>query len=523
VTAIEHGKRVGLLMAAATLLLGYLVARTDVFWADGLRYIAQAKAIDQGAWSRGLVGSVDHPAYPIAIAAVHRLKGGDRPRDWQTAAQVAAAIAGALLVIPTYLIALELFGESTAWLACVLIFSVPSNSHVLADALSESTFLLFFAFGLWAALRYLRAGAIGWLVLASALSVLAYLTRPEGLVLPAALFVTLVVLLFIPSLKLPAGRRMTGIVFLALGPILAAGPFVVLKGGISTKPSILRILGLAPGASAMSVERERPLDPGQNELTTAILGFKAMLRAVAGATTIPLLLLAPLGLAAGWTTVTRKRDWVFLGVVVCACALAMSRLHAMAGYCTPRHAMVVAWILMIAGAAGLNLVAAVLGSTLHRFARRRCSERAVEFGLRTALAAGCLALWAPGTLAKIDPGFAGYRQAGEWLATAGGGAERVIDPKGFALYYSERPGYTFANVNDWSHEPGVRWVVAHEALIFGPWEYSKAIRDVVGRRHPVRVFPLKPVRGVSKVYVYDLTTSPGTTALAPVDAIRTRR
>ena len=39
----------------------------------------------------------------------------------------------------------------------------------------------------------------------------------------------------------------------------------------------------------------------------------------------------------------------------------MMRLHAMSGYCTPRHAMVVSWILIPASAAGLNrLVSALL-------------------------------------------------------------------------------------------------------------------------------------------------------------------
>ncbi len=282
-----------------------------MFWADGLRYIAQAKAIDQGAWGRGLIGSVDHPAYPIAIAAVHRLIGGDSPREWQTAAQVAAAAAGVLLVIPTYLIALELFGGPIAWLACVLIFAAPANSHVLADALSESTFLLFFCFGLWAALRYMRAGALGWLALASFLCVLAYLTRPEGLVLAGALWVALWVLLFIPALRLPTRRGLQGIALLALLPIVAAGPFVVLKGGISTKPSIMRVIGLAPCANVMAVERERPLDPDQSELKTAYVAAKAMVRAVAGATTIPLLLLAPLGLSAGWSSVARSATGFF--------------------------------------------------------------------------------------------------------------------------------------------------------------------------------------------------------------------
>ena len=98
-----------LLIFAASALLWWLTAHTDVFFADGLRYIAQARAIDQGSWTQGLVRSVDHPIYPMAIAAVHRVLGGDRPRDWQTAAQVAAAISGVLLVIPIYLVSLEDF------------------------------------------------------------------------------------------------------------------------------------------------------------------------------------------------------------------------------------------------------------------------------------------------------------------------------------------------------------------------------------------------------------------------------
>ena len=57
-------------MTAASVLLGWLVARTEVFYADGIRYINQAKVIDQGAWERGLFRSVDHPVYPLAIVAL---------------------------------------------------------------------------------------------------------------------------------------------------------------------------------------------------------------------------------------------------------------------------------------------------------------------------------------------------------------------------------------------------------------------------------------------------------------------
>ena len=108
----QHFWRLGWMMIGATFLLGWLIAHTEILFTDGLRFIAQARTIDRGAWTQGLVRSVDHPVYPLAIAAVHRLIGGNSPHDWQMAAQLAAACAGVLLVIPIYLIALELFGSS---------------------------------------------------------------------------------------------------------------------------------------------------------------------------------------------------------------------------------------------------------------------------------------------------------------------------------------------------------------------------------------------------------------------------
>src|SRR5262245_47887102 len=107
-------------MAGAAGLLGWLAGHTAICYADGLRYMAQAQRIDRGAWAEGLVGSVDHPIYPLAVAAAHRLVGGEGPAAWQAAGQVAAVVAGVLLVVPVYLIALELFGPPTAWLACAL-------------------------------------------------------------------------------------------------------------------------------------------------------------------------------------------------------------------------------------------------------------------------------------------------------------------------------------------------------------------------------------------------------------------
>ena len=75
-TTAQHVRRLGLLIIGAAALLCWLAVHTDVFFADGLRYIAQARAIGHGAWTQGFVRSVDQPIYPMAIAAVHGRPGG---------------------------------------------------------------------------------------------------------------------------------------------------------------------------------------------------------------------------------------------------------------------------------------------------------------------------------------------------------------------------------------------------------------------------------------------------------------
>jgi 4-amino-4-deoxy-L-arabinose transferase-like glycosyltransferase len=510
-------------MLAAALLLGWLVVHTEIFFTDGLRYIAQARTIDRGSLTKGLLHSVDHPIYPLAIVAAHRMKGGDRPADWQQAAQLAAFFSGVLLVIPLYLISLELFGASRAWLACLFIYLVPFNGHVLADALSESTFLLFWAWGLWSSLKLLGTARLGWLFPIVIASALAYLTRPEGLVILLSLVATLVVLPFLRSLEFPAAQARWALCLLLFGGVAAAGPFMFLKGGISSKPSMSRLLGSAPRADAMAVERERPLEGTQSLPKTVLLAARAMVRAVARATTIPLLLLAPFGILAACATPSGRRYWLLLGIILGLCAFALMRVHMMAGYCTPRHAMVVAWILTLAGGAGLVQVIAVLGRLVGRLQVPRWAAPGIAPALMALALIFFILISAPALLAPIDSGFAGYRQAGEWLATARSPGERVIDPKGLALYYADEKGYTFARLTDGANDPNVRWLVAHDAFLRGPWDYCKLLRELVGGRRPTQTFPVNANRATSRVFVFDLAQPGDQTAQAPAPLRAPRR
>jgi 4-amino-4-deoxy-L-arabinose transferase-like glycosyltransferase len=508
----RHCRRLGLIIISASALLGWLTAHTEVLFADGLRYITQAKAIDQGAWMDGLVRPVDHPIYPLAIVAVHRAIGGHEPGDWQRAAQLAAAAAGVLGAVPTYFIALELFGPSAAWLACLMIYLVPFNGHLMADALSESSLLLFWSLALWASLRLLRTGQLMWLLSIVLCSVLAYLTRPEGLVVIVSLVLTLILMPLWPSLGHPDPYRRRAIGLLLAGSLAAAGPFMLMKGDISSKPSMKRLLGLAPAAGVMAVERERPLDPAQTPAKTAVLATRAMVRAVAAATSVPLLVLAPVGIAGSCSNVATRRIWLFLGIMLVLSASAMIRSHAVAGYCTPRHAVIVSWVLILAGGAGLEQVAGFLGIAMVRIPGNRWTVQQAGAAIKAVALGGALLVTGPALTAPIDSGFGGYRLAGKWLASRTSAGERVIDPKGLSLFYAGQPGYTFETLCDGSGDPAVRWLVAHDTLLCGPWDYCGLLRKLVGDRQPIKVFPERRVRGSCQVYVFDLRQAEDTTA-----------
>lgn len=515
-TPAQNAARIGPLMVLVAVLLGWLAAHTEILYADGLRYIHQAQVIDSGAWREGLLGAVDHPVYPLAIAATHRWIGGEGPLAWQRAAQMASVLAGILLVVPLYLVALELYGASSAWLACVLTFAVPLTGHVMADALSESTFLLFWTWGLWAGLRFLKAGRFAWLPLAIGFGALSYLSRPEGLLLPAALVTALLLMPLMHSTRLNWPRWWAAIAFLVIGAVGIVGPYIAIKGGLGTKPAIARLLGTAKSAPADAVERQRPLDPDQSIAKTYGVAAKAMFEAVRDAVSIPLLALWLVGIVAAWPPGERARMWLLLWIIAVATMLALVRLHATGGYCSPRHALVLALLVIPASANGLRWLLGSLripGEWLGLGEGRFTAGPAVWAVVLLAL----IAFQRRDLVRPINEGLGGYRQAGDWLAANAPGDARVADLSGWALFYSQHPGYTFANFHETAGDPQLRWVVAREAHLKGPWGYCEQLRQLVGDRAPVATFPANPTPGQTRVYVFDRMAPQAQAALAPGD------
>ncbi len=509
-------------MVLAAGLLHGLARRTEVMFADGLRYVAQAQAIAGGSWGAALARSADHPLYPFAIAVLHRLAGGSSPAAWQAEAQGAAVLGGVLLVIPIYLFAFELYGGQVAWLACVLTFLVPLISHVFADALAESTFLFFWTTGCWAALRFLRQGRMSWLAAAVGMAALAYLTRPEGLLLPLALVGTLFLMVLVPPARWPWQIWIRAVSFLLVGPLLLVGPYMAVKGGVGTKPAVGRLLGLAARSHALAVERERPLDPRQSTVTTYLIAGRSAFRSIAVAVPPPYLLLAILSFLSSGSRRGWSRPGLFLGCILGGWLLALIRLHATSGYCTPRHTLIFALPVIAAGAHGLNLLVNLLASRLVAPSAAREQAR-----VRVAALAACLgmlivvqgrALGAP-----INPGFRGYRQAGEWLATHTPHDARVLDLKGWALFYGGRSGYTFDELPAAERDHELSWVVAHDSLLMGPWFYCDTLRRTVGGRSPVQSFPPQKTPGIAQVHIFKVTGPPPRTASSSTSEIESRR
>jgi 4-amino-4-deoxy-L-arabinose transferase-like glycosyltransferase len=502
-TPLRHAVRVSLLVAATAILMAWELRHTEASFADGLRYIRQGEQIDRGAWRAGLIESIDHPLHPLGIVAAHAVVGGEGPVSWQRAAAALAFGCVVLLVIPLYLLARDAFGDQAAWLGCLLVMANPLVSSIVVNVLSESTFLLFWTWGLWAAVRFFREGRFHWLPLAIGFGILAYLARPEGMLLPLAMVLTLGILPFHHYTRINWPRWWRAVAFLVLGSLALAGPFVVFKGGPGTKPAIARVLGLAPVSPPDALERERPLPADQTTVRTYVLATNRLFRVLRGAVSIQLLPLVAIGLVMARPVPGRARSWLFFGVIVSASAIGLVRLHATGGYCTARHGLVPGMILILiaaSGAVGLMERISVSGKWLG------LAEQRLRLG--PAVWAALLAmLLLPSRLATFgnptDCPFTVYYEAGDWLARNTQKENQVLDLTDWSLYFSQRPGYRFAHVYEAITDPRVRWIVLRKPHLEGHWAYSRAVHALVGDREPVALVPADPRPGELQIRIYE--------------------
>ncbi|MFI5459031.1 MAG: glycosyltransferase family 39 protein [Isosphaerales bacterium] len=501
--SMKHLYRLILLLAGSMLLLGWVVKHMEPTTNIGLRYIRQAERIERGSWRDGLFQGIDHPLHPLGIAAAHRLFDGDGPGSWQRAALLFSFTCAVLLVVPIYLLTYELCGENTAWLAAALVTVNPLNGFDVVNVLSESSFMLWWSFGLWVTVRFLREGRFIWLPPAIGFGALAYLTRPEGMLLPVALAATLLILPLVRATRINWPRWWRALVFVLGGLLFLVGPYIAIKGGLGTKPGIARVLGLEEQSQPLALEREHPLPPDQTSFETYRLATARMLEAHAGAVTFPLLPFSLIGLLLAVRSRARVRAWLFLGIVLAVSAVALVRLHATGGYLTARHALVPGTILTLAAASGLTWLTSRIS-----IPGRWLGLAHEQFRPGPAVWAVLVALLLINpylrSLGPFLPGpFSVYHTTGEWLAQNTRADDEVLDLTDWSLYFSRRAGYRSADVYEAPADPKTRWIVVPKPIVEVDWHYRHLVGELIGGREAVALIPPDAGPNQMQIRIYD--------------------
>jgi len=503
VSMVDHVARVLIWMAIAAGVLLWTLRHSEAQLRDGLRSIELAQRIDAGAWREGLLGGIDHPLHPLGIVALHHLLGGEGPEWWQRAAVALGFASMVLLTIPLYLLGRELLGDRAAWLACALLPANPVIGSIVVNAISESTFLLAWTWGLWAAVKYLRDGRFAWLPTALGFGALAYLSRPEGLLLPASILATLALLPLHRATRINWPRWWAAVAFVAVGSVVAVGPYMAAKGRFVTRPGVARALGLQAQSPANALEREAPLDADQTTAQTYRLAIVRTLEALGANIPLALLAAAALGIFFARDGTIPARTWLFLGVVFSASLLALVRLYATAGYCSPRNALVPGILLILAAAKGLDWLMKTI-SFDGRFVGLP-GERLRPGAAVWALAVVPLILVPRlGEPVVSTPGpFNVYWDAGNWLSQAEPREGKALDLTDWSLYFSRREGLRFADLPTAATDPSIRWVVALGEQVDTPSTYSDALHNLIGDRPPIAALPAEPRPGQTQIRIYE--------------------
>src|SRR3990172_5556546 len=161
-------------------LFRFLLAGRDVVYPDSCLYLSYAKSILTGKFSFNFSGGVETvlpPLYSLSDAVFTFLTG-----NFETAGVLVSAIAGALLIVPVFYLAKDIYNETAAWISSVLVFLSPVFIHWSGAMLTESLFITLFISGIALGWHALERRSKLFILLSGIFVGLAYMTRVIGLV-----------------------------------------------------------------------------------------------------------------------------------------------------------------------------------------------------------------------------------------------------------------------------------------------------------------------------------------------------
>ena len=463
------------LLAVLTLgLRGIQLATTEVTARDSIGYIHIAWRLEHYNWRQVIPDIPQHPGYPFAVLAAslpaRLLFPNDLPYAMQLAAQLASAAASILLVAPLYWLGVQLFNRRIAFGAVLLFQCLPCSGRILADGLSEGVFLLFAVTALATALHSLRTGSLLGFAVTGAASGLAYLTRPEGLIIPAAAGLTLLAMQAFARWRRPWLRVLAFGVVMTAAVLTIGGPFMILIGGLTNKNSANAMMKDA-AAEATPPAQDGVADGPilavwwQGDVNGAsgryLWGLTTLAEVLSKAFFFVLWIPALIGLICFHRRIrTDPGAWMVL--LVCAVlGCLLYRVAVRMGYLSDRHTILIL-------ACGLLWTAAAVdgaGQVLARFLASGRPALAAKWWADGRAWAVCLLLVAAcaplvRTLEPLHGDRVGFRAAGYWLRDHARPDETIFDPFGWAGYYAGR-----------YFRPEADHYFREEDFPAGPWNY----------------------------------------------------
>ncbi len=461
------------------------------------------------------------PGFPLAVWAVdvalQRVSSRPAPDRVLLAAQLANAIAAALLVIPTYLIGRMLFTRNVGFAAALLFQVLPVPLRITSDGLTEGVYLLATGVSIMLAVRAVRRPGIGAFLLCGLATGASYLVRPEGLMVAAG---PGAVILYMGVSRLwPRDAAFGRFVALCVGVLLVSVPYMALIGKLTNKPTGTYLNPAGPpsaplfksgpaefsgrtvtGAALFAEWWNQERDAGKSRQLWALQAVFKEVSKSANYVVWPLALFAVLALRRKFAT--EPGLWVLVILVVCNLAL-LVYLAARVGYVSERHTVLLTMLACQLAAGGLPLLAAALGQLLPRV--ERLGVRITAASLLAALVAASL----PFALKPMHPQREGHRRAGLWIANHITDNDAMIDPYNWAEWYAGRTlyrtswnppksknNYVVLENDEVKNSPHSRLPVLPEAKAFKDHPTSKVVywwpENVPQREATVFVYRLGP-------------------------------
>lgn len=460
-----------LLLLIAGAIHGWILTHTEVPARDSIGFIRYSLALQSQPLTEALQHGQQHPAYPLAIAAVslpvrHFL--GMTSESLMLSAQLTSALAGMLLVLPMFYLGKELFDRRVGFWAALLFQVLPAASRVTSDGLSDALFFLLTATALLLGARALRRQSPTELGLCGLFSALAYLTRPEGALIALVVLLILLAVQVRRNLRWPWRRAAAGCTAFAVAFAIAAGPYMTVIGGFSNKPTSRKFLNLSHETDTLPPPPDQaraafgPLlavwwngyaqQSGHPPLSWALWALiREMVRVSQSVLWLPLLL----GLWQFRRRLVQVPGLMVLLVLAGIYAVIVARMAVVVGYLSERHTLFLMFCGMFWAAAELVWLSERIPVLLAKVGRPvplRC-QSLVTIACLSALAAGL----ATEALRPLHANRAGHRAAGLWLRDRFRPGDEILDPFCWAHYYA---GAVFAeNVGLAPAHPRTRYIV----------------------------------------------------------------